>query len=566
MSRTNGTKWGTKIVLVLLAAACGAGAWYAKGQQATVAADAESAATSQGVTYIQENLTLALKRWSPGDDPERLRNQLEAVVLADSNVTAVRVWAADGTLVFSSIAADDATVPVTLVAGVLADGTPVNDSDAATLRTYARAGELVGEVDQDAAAVRGAVTLPWMVGEFGLIGVAIVLLGAALFAGRGDPAPKKKQTDWGETHEAKQTKKELDTADPELEKMRGKMEKAEGSRRAMEDQLNMLRAQLLSGDAGSQSRISELEGHLQDAHGRVTESQERNAELTQRVAELDVAAAAAGPAAQRVAALETEAAAAKARAKELEQQVTEVEARAAQIETTASAHTGQLDEAHVKARQAELQVSEAVDRATAAEREVGDLQARLAAAGSNGNGVDDQVRTLRDELAAAAATGQERDRALREAQARAESAEQLLAASEARATYAESLVARSEPETPQSDPWTQSAGPETGGRVRGLEMALADARAEAWASKPDDDRPSLGVVETHAVPEDDDAQPQVPQVVDEASAIRAELERMGEIVQHAGEAGDVEGLRGRLTKSAARKKGRAVGDDGDTPS
>ncbi len=564
MRRTNGTRWGTKIVLVLLAAACGAGAWYAKGQQAIVATDAESVAAAQGATYVQENLTQALKRWAPGDDPERLRNQLEAVVLADTDVTAVRVWDADGTLVFSSVAADDTTVPVTLVSGVLADGVPVNDPDATTLRTYAKAGALVGEVDQDAETIRGAVTLPWMVGEFGLIGVGIVLLGASLFAGRGDPAPKER-TGLGETHDVKQTKKELDTSDPELEKMRGKMEKAENSRRAMEDQLNMLRSQLLSGDAGSQSKITELEGSLRDAHGRVTEAQERNAELTQRVAELETAATAAGPAVQRVAALETEMAAATARTKELERQVTDVETRAVQAETAASAHTGQLDEAHSKARQVELQVSEAVDRATAAEREIRDLQARLVAAESNGHGVDDRVRTLQDELAAAITTSEERERALRDAQARAESAEQLLAASEARAVYAESLVAQSETQVPLADPWTQNADPETGERVRGLEIALADARAEAWAAEPADDGRSLGVMETHAVPEDEDARAAVPQEVDEASAIRAELERMGEIVQHAGEAGDVEGLRGRLTKSAARKKGR-VGEDGVTPS
>jgi hypothetical protein len=562
MSRTNGTKWGTKIVLVLLAAACGAGAWYAKGQQEVAGADAESAATAESAAYIQENLTDALKHRPSGADPEKLRRFFEGLVPVD--VVAMRLWGGDGTLVFSSIADDDTTVSVTLVADVLADGVPVNDPDATTLRTYARAGELVGEIDLDADAVRGPATLPWMVGEFGLIGVAIVLFGAALFAGRGDPAPKKKkQTDWGETQEVKQTKKELDTSDPELEKMRAKMEKAEGSRRAMEDQLNMLRAQLLSGDVGSQSRITELEGSLRDAHGRVTESQERNAELTRRVSELETAAAAAGPAVQRVAALETEVAAAKARNKELERQVTDVEARAIQAETASSAHTGQLDEAHVKARQAELQVSEAVDRATAAERELGDLQARLAAAESNGHGVDEQVRTLLDELAAAAAINEERDRALRDAQARAESAEQLLTASEARAAYAESLVSQADAPASQTDPWTQSVDPEAGERVRGLEIALADARAEAWASKADDERPSLGVVETHAVPEDDETE---PQVVDEASAIRAELERMGEVVQHAGEAGDIEGLRGRLTKSAARKKGRAVGDDGIAPS
>lgn len=549
-------------MLVLLAAVCGAGAWYAKGQQEVVGADAESAAAAQGATYVQEDVAQALNRWSPGDDSEKFGRQLEAVVLADTNVTAVRLWDADGTLVFSSIAGDDATVPLALVTGVIADGTPVNESDATTLRTYARAGVLVGEIDQDAAAIRGAVTLPWMVGEFGLIGLAIVLLGAALFAGNrvSKPAPR---SDWGETQNLKQTKKELDTSDPELEKMRAKAEKAEGSRRAMEDQLNMLRSQIQAGDVGSAARVGELEGHLKDAHARATETQERNAALTQRVAELETAAAAAGPAVQRATALETELAAAKARADELERQVTEVQARAAQAETTASAHTGQLDDAQVKAREAQSQLSVALDRAVAAELQVGELQARLGTAESNGHGVDDQVRGLQGELSAAGGANEERDRALRDAQARAESAEQLLAASEARAAYAESLVVKGA-QAGSADPWGQSADPATEERVRGLEMALADARAEAWAATPADDRPPLGVVETHAVPEDENVQPQVPQEVDEASAIRAQLERMGQVVEHAGETGDVEGLRGRLAKSAARKKGR-VGEEGLPP-
>jgi hypothetical protein len=562
MRRSNGTKWGTKIVLVLLAAACGAGAWYAKGRQEVVGADAEAAAAAESAAYIQENLTQGLNHRPSGDDPEKLRRFYEGLVPAD--VEAMRLWKADGTLVFSSITADSTTVAPALVSGVLADGEPVNAADATTLRTYAKAGDLVGEIDRDADAVRGAVTLPWMVGEYGLFGVAIVLLGAALFAGRGDPAPKKR-TDWGPKEDVKEPKKELDLSDPELEKLRRKAEKAESSRRAMEDQLNTLRSQLQSGDAGAQSKISELEGSLKDAHGRVTEAYERNTELTQRVAELEAIAAAAGPAGQRIAALEAESNAAKARNTELERQVNEAQARAALAETTASSHTGQLDEAQVKARQAELQVSEAVDRASAAEREVAELQARLAATESNGQGVDDQVRTLLDELAAASAITEERDRALREAQARAESAEQLLAAAESRATYAESLVLQTDSRSPQADPWRQSADPLTEERVRELEIALADARAEAWAATPADDRPPLGVVETHAVPEDEDAYPQVPQEVDEASAIRAELERMGQIVEHAGETGDIEGLRGRLTKSAARKKGRAALDDGTTP-
>ncbi|MEP6477229.1 MAG: hypothetical protein ABJC60_08145 [Actinomycetota bacterium] len=547
--KTDRTRWGTKLVLVLLAAACGAGASYAKGQQEVVAAKAETSATAESAAYIQQELVQTLKHRPAGDDPAKFRRFLsESAVPADAS--AMRLWAADGTLVFSSIAEDTTTVPLTLVSGVLADDTVVNEPDADMLRTYARAAEFVGEIDLDAETIRGGATLPWMVGEFGLIGVAIVLLGAALFAGnrQSKPAPR---SDWGQTQTLKQTKKELGTSDPDLEKMRGKMEKAEGSRRAMEDQLNMLRSQIQAGDVGSAARVEELEGHLKDAHGRVSDAEERNAELTRRVVQVEAAAAAAGPAVQRAAALETELTAAQARNKDLERKVTELDARA-----------GQLDEVQVKARQAELQVSEAVDRATAAERTASDLQSRLTAVESNGHGADEQVRVLQDELSRAMSTTQERDQALREAQARAETAEQLLAASEGRAAYAGSLANKDGAPSPAFDPWTKSADPATEEHVRGLEIALADARAEVWAAAPADDRPSLGVVETHAVPEDD-VQPQAPQEVDEGSALRAQLERIGEIVEHGGEAMNVEDLRGRLTKSAARKKGRF--GEADTP-
>jgi hypothetical protein len=106
------------------------------------------------------------------------------------------------------------------------------------------------------------------------------------------------------------------------------------------------------------------------------------------------------------------------------------------------------------------------------------------------------------------------------------------------------------------------AEPVPEGGVRELEIALADARAAAWEAQPEVAGPSLGVMETHAVPEDEEAVSEVPhEELGEADAIRAELERMGHIVEHAGEAGDVEGLRGRLAKTAARKKGRSAVDD-----
>ena len=64
--KTDRTRWGTKIVVVLLAAACGAGAWYAKGQQEVVAAKAETAATAESAAYIQQDLVQALKRRPSG--------------------------------------------------------------------------------------------------------------------------------------------------------------------------------------------------------------------------------------------------------------------------------------------------------------------------------------------------------------------------------------------------------------------------------------------------------------------------------------------------------------------
>ena len=564
MSGSGGTRWGTKVVLVVLAAACGAGAWYANGEQPGVSARAEAEATATAATYVEEDLTNALERWTPADDPAKLRHQLETVVLADSDVTAVRVFDAAGTLVFSSVANDDTTLDPSVAAAVLA-GDRVDDGDATTLRTYADAGSLVGEVDQSTADIRGAATLPWMIAQFGLLGFAIVLLGSAMFAGNGVRGPKQRNAPAADIA-AKQTKKELDGEDPEKRKLLARAEKAEQSRRAMEDQLNVLRSQILSGDAGSHGRIGELEGHLQDAHDRVVKAEQANADLVRRVAGFEAAAAAAAPGPGRVASLETEIATSRARVKELEDLVKTIEARAAQAETTAAAHTGQLDEAHVKARQAAARLQEAVDRAAVAERQVEELHTRLATAPLPGDSNGDLVRQLQEELATATSTAGERERALQDALARVDSAELLLSAAESRIVAAEARATQAAARGTQATPAVTAhavpsdADPASGNGVRELEIALADARAQAWVSGYEDERPSLGVVETHAVPEDGNGRPEA-QELDETQAIRAELERMGVIVEHAGEAGDIDGLRERLTKSAARKKGRAVGDE-----
>ncbi len=568
MSGSGRTKWGTKIVLVALAAACVGGAWYARGQQATVGSQAESEATTTAATYITVDLTKALKRWAPGQEPDKLRHELETVVLADPNVTAVRVFDTEGALVFSSVASDATVADPAVVQAALAGASSVDDSDNAALRTYAAAAGFVGEIEQDATEIRGTATLPWMIGQFGGIGIAIVLLGAAMFAGNGTKAPKKKKTPKPTTDTpAKQTKNELEGEDPELAKLRARSEKAEQSRRAMEDQLNTLRSQILSGDAGAQGRVNELEGHLKDSHSRVSQLETSNAVLTARVNALEAAAEDAAPAVQRAAALEAEIATARTHVEELESQLRAAEARAERAETTATeakaaaaTHAGQADEARVTSQQTELQVQEAVDRALAAERRADALQAQL---GANGQSTDEQVRQLQEQLAAAAASsGGEHDRVLRDAVARAESAEQLLTAAQSQIAAAEARATAAESAARSGSAHVAPAEPVTEGGVRELEIALADARAAAWDAQPEVDGPSLGVVETHAVPEDEEAVSETPhQELGEADAIRAELERMGHIVEHAGEAGDVDDLRGRLAKTAARKKGRSAVDD-----
>ena len=560
MRDKGGTRWGMKVVLVVMAAGCGLGAWYAKDQQPAVGAEAQEAATVTATAYVEDDLAAALKHWSPGDDPAKLRRQLETVILNDSDVTAVRLFDASGALVFSSLVNDETTIDPAVASSVLVDGPTVDDSEADTLRTYGRAGGLVGAVDQDIADIRGTATLPWQVGQFVLLGAAIALLGGALFGGNGARAPKDRSSA-PDRETVKQTKRELDGDDPEMKKLRSRAEKAEHSRRAMEDQLNVLRSQILSGDAGAQARVNELEGHLQDAHNRVTRAEERNAELTQRVAELEVAASGQAPARQRTAALETEVATSRARIKELETHVKQLEARATQAETTTAAHTGQLDEAHTKARQAELQVQEAVNRALTAERQVEEAVDRVVAA-------DREIEELRARLAAVpplstapapvpANTGLD-DELLPKLQEELAAAQRRAADAEARAARASARAAELAAVT-RDAPVTPAAAPEQ--PVRELEIALAEARAAAWAAEETTDESAFGVVETHAVPEDEETSTQAPKAVDEADAIRTELERMGQIMEHAGEAGDVDGLRDRLTKSAARKKGRSVAEE-----
>ena len=570
MSGSGGTKWGTKIGLVLLTVVCGAGAWYARSQEPAVGDRAATQAGATAARYVEEELAEALRRRAPGDDPAKLRNELETTILADTDVVAVRAFGATGALVFSSVANDDTVLDPEITTSVLVDGDRVDGSDGTTLRTYSDAGQLVGEVDQDAAAIRGASTLPWAVAQFGLIGFAIVALGSVPFAGKRARRPKRSDEAAGSA--AKQTKKELDETDPEKGRLVARAEKAEQSRRAMEDQLNVLRSQILSGDAGSGARIGELEGHLQDAHNRVVTAEERNAVLLPRVAELEAAVAESAPAHARVKVVEAEIATSRARVEELQnlvktmeaqaaQTVASVEARAAAAEATATTHATQIEEAHAEARRATTAAREAGDRAVAAERQAEELRALIAAdTDDGGSKAGDLVQQLQEELAEAAVAADARERALQDAVARADSTEQLLAAADLRATEAESRadVRVAAPVTP-----TPASGgdPATEQSIRDLEVALADARADAWAAGHDDTAPSLGTVETHAVPEDEDVASDVQGEVNETDAIRAELLRMGAVVEHAGEAGDVDDLRGRLAKNAARKKGRAVGEE-----
>jgi hypothetical protein len=597
MSSDNGTRWGSKALLVILAALCAGGAWYGTTLQTNAASKARAAAEERAVGYVHDQLAPAMKGWNPGDQTKKLADAVNSGILGDTHVSAVRVWTVEGALIFSTVDGDNGTVDATSFAALASgDTVALQDDSATTLRTFAPAGGSIGEVQQDAAAIDAAAKLPWKVLQLALLGVALILFVAAFFAGNAPrtktekPAKAKRgartEDDRAVAEEPSRSSRGDADVDPELVKLHQRTQKAEASRRAMEDQLNVLRSQLQSGDAGSVSRISDLEGSLQDAHGRVVAAEEKHVALQSRIAELEAAAAATGPPEARLAALEEELRDAKTAAAEIQGQFSQLEMRAVQAETAGAAHAGQLEEAHVKARQAELQVQVVVDRAMAAERQVAELQAATAelqshaAAGpSNGHGTEQQLRELHEQLAAAGSKTVELEAAAREATARAAAAEELLAAAEARAAHAEALAG-------DGDSSARA-------RVQELERELREARAQATAASRFVDHvlestaapeapsasaasaaPSARVASAPAAPAAHEAppvvppaeapaaretaKPPVPAELDEDSRVRAELERIGEMLDQSHEAGDVNGLRSRLAKTAARKKGRTV--------
>jgi hypothetical protein len=664
MSSDNGTRWGSKAVLVVLAALCAGGARYGTTLQQKAATSARATAEERAVSYVHGQLAAAVRGWSPGDETKKLANAVQSGILGDSNVSAVRVWTAQGALVFSTVPQDAGTVDGTSFADLTSgDIAAVQDDSATVLRTFAPAGAFVGEVQQDAVAIDTASHLPWKVAQFALLGVALILFVAAFFTGNAPRAKKQRAParDDGKAESVEAGTENSsraqgdDDVDPATVKLHQRTQKAEASRRAMEDQLNVLRSQIQSGDAGASSRISELEGSLQDAHSRVVAAEEKHVALKSRIADLEAAAAKDAPGEGRIPALEQELQAARSVATQLQGQFAQLEARAVQAETAGAAHAAQLEEAHVKAGQAETLVQEVVDRAMAAERQVAELQAanadlktanadlkaRATTGESNGHGTDQQLRELHDQLAAAGSKAAQLEGSVRDATARTASAEELVAAAETRAAEAETLAV-------DTDAKARA-------RIRELEQALRDAKSQAAvssqladgtpepviadapstpaASKPDTpskptpakapaasepNAPSKPAATAHPVPAatshpepatrepaaadpepvptapavakaetavtkaetvtkaeavakaapaakaetaarpETAAQPAVPEELDEDSRVRAELERIGEMLEQSHEAGDVNGLRSRLAKSAARKKGRTV--------
>src|SRR4051812_48497752 len=103
------TRWGSKIVLVVLAAVCAGGAWFATTLQQNAATSARGDAEERAVGYVHDRLAPTVKGWSPGDQEKKLADAIDSGILGDTYVTSVRVWSLQGSLLFSTVDGDSAT-------------------------------------------------------------------------------------------------------------------------------------------------------------------------------------------------------------------------------------------------------------------------------------------------------------------------------------------------------------------------------------------------------------------------------------------------------------------------
>ena len=424
-----GIKWPLFAVLVLVCGLLFAGASFmqqsaltskVKGQESKASAIARQ-------TVVPAVRGVSLTKPLPAATAGKLRSQLRNGVLAGGVIVRVRIFAQDGTLLFSTDAADDpglkpgdtdairsaAGGAATSVARVDRVSIGTRSTSIELLHTYVRLQGARGKpggavsVDQRYAPLVAASQKPWHLVQLGLAAAAVVFLLITLLLlsrrlavkrararahSRPATPPGTSPRLLGETASPKPEPKRwsfrkgkqagTDGGAPskeELERAEKEAQREIQVREALETQLEQLRTRIREQEDQSGRHVLELTQQLQAAAARVEEAEARaaapgGAEAAQRLAAAERFAQETGQHAREI---EARAAAAEARVTELEGRL--IEASQASIRPLTDDRIAELERA---AQEAMAAAADSARRAEATEAVRDELETKVAQFGS----------------------------------------------------------------------------------------------------------------------------------------------------------------------------------------
>jgi hypothetical protein len=423
-----GIKWPLFAVLVVVCGALFAGASFM--QQSALTSKVNSQETKASA-IVRQTVAPAVKGASlakplPAATAGKLGSQLRNGVLAGGVIVRVRIFAQDGTLLFSTDAADDpglkpgdadairsaAGGAATSNAGVDRVSIGTRPTSIELLHTYVRLQGPRGKpggavsVDQRYAPLVTASQQPWHLVQLGLAAAAVVflvitllLLSRRLAVKRararahsrpatppgtstrllGEPAPPKPEPKKWSFRKGKQAAADGAPSKEELERAEKEALREIQVREALETQLEQLRTRIREQEDQAGRHVLELTQQLQVAAARVEEAEARAAAPGGGAAALGLAAAErfAQETGQHAREVEARAAAAEARVTELEGRL--VEASQASMQPVTDDRIAELERA---AQEGMAAAADSARRAEATEAVRDELETKVAQFGS----------------------------------------------------------------------------------------------------------------------------------------------------------------------------------------
>jgi hypothetical protein len=517
-----GIKWPLFAVLVVVCGLLFAGASFMQQSALTSKVKSQeskaSAIVRQTVAPAVQGVSLA--KPLPAATAGKLRSQLRSSVLAGGVIVRVRIFAQDGTLLFSTDAADDpglkpgdadairsaAGGAATSVAGTDRVSIGTRPTSIELLHTYVRlqgAGGKPGgavSVDQRYAPLVAASQKPWHLVQLGLAAAAVVFLlitllllsrrlsvkrararahsrpatppgtSTRLLGEQAAPKPEPKKWSFRKGKQAATaggapSKEELERAEKEAQR-------EIQVREALETQLEQLRTRIREQEDQAGRHVLELTQQLQVAAARVEEAEARAAapgggEAAQRLAAAERFAQETGRHAREI---EARTAAAEARVTELEGRL--VEASQASIQPVTDDRIAELERA---AQEAMAAAADSARRAEATEAVRDELETKVAQFGSRAAELEATTAAATQQLREVEAAKADLERRAHEAESGGDAVRSELAqlTAERDALRARAVELEQTPTVPATAP---DMRPDM--RIEELEQQLASTRAE----------------------------------------------------------------------------------------